>query len=638
MTRTIAGIFILLFTALQVSAQQPALFSYTVLNIPDSLKKDANAVVRLDEGVLDILSPSKYVLKVHQVVTILNSEGTEHLRHVLGFDKFYKVENVEINMFDQLGMEVRRYKKKDFDIRSAYDGVSFVTDDKLMHLTTPAPGYPCTIETKYEISTSGYIELPNWYMNSNVNSTQLFRYVIKVPSEIDIRYRSLNMVLEPQMKIDGNYKTYTWEVKNIPVKKIEANGYEPAAYLPQVEVAPNSFEYDGHKGAFKNWSDFGKWNYALYQEKTPFGAERMNAIKAMTEKCVTTYGKIDVLYTYLKKNMRYLSIQLGIGGFKPFPAKFVDEKKYGDCKALTNYMKNLLSVVGIASYPALINAGYNKYPADTRFPSDPFNHVILCVPVEKDTIWLECTSNNAKTGFLGSFTENKNALLITEKGGVLVRTPASKAENNKLITRNEVFLGADGDAIMNTVLYATGDMLNTLEAIKSTTDADEQKNILVKQLYYKEPQEMMPPIVKDSGNGYVSQLKMTYQKLYDFKAGSKIFYPSQVSQINDEELKITESREKEYIFYFPYQKADTTIYHLPKNFSIDNLPSSKELSDDLVKYKRDIIYEPSSKTLRIYTMLILKKNIIPASSYRRVAELFNSIKKEEAEKIILKSD
>ena len=114
--------------------------------------------------------------------------------------------------------------------------------------------------------------------------------------------------------------------------------------------------------------------------------------------------------------MRYVSIQLGIGGFKPSAAKFVDEKKYGDCKALTNYMKNLLSVVGIASYPALINAGYNKYPADTRFPSDPFNHVILCVPMEKDTVWLECTSNNAKAGFFGLLYRKQKCFIDYREG------------------------------------------------------------------------------------------------------------------------------------------------------------------------------------------------------------------------------
>ena len=125
MRKTIAGVFILFFTALQVLAQERGLFTFAASAIHDSLRKDANAVVRLDEGVLDILSPSKYVLKVHQVVTILNSEGAEHLSHVLGFDKFYRVENIEINVFDKLGIEVRKYKKKDFETRSAYDGVSF---------------------------------------------------------------------------------------------------------------------------------------------------------------------------------------------------------------------------------------------------------------------------------------------------------------------------------------------------------------------------------------------------------------------------------------------------------------------------------------------------------------------------------
>src|SRR6185312_13501516 len=142
-------------------------------------------------------------------------------------------------------------------------------------------------------------------------------------------------------------------------------------------------------------------------------------------------GKARFLYNYLQKNVRYVSVQLGIGGYKPFPASFVDEKKYGDCKALSNYMLTLLKTVGIPSYCAVINAGTNAEPADPDFVNDPFNHIILCVPFKNDTTWLECTSATSPFGKLGSFTENRKALLVTEDGGKLVNTPRSTMQDNQ---------------------------------------------------------------------------------------------------------------------------------------------------------------------------------------------------------------
>ena len=637
MKKLFIAIFLFSAPAAYVFSQQSNFLNYSALSIPDTLTKNANAVFRLDEGILEISSPSHYTEKVHQIVTILNSEGSEHLHHAMGFDKFSKIEDLEVTMYNSLGIENRTYKKKDFEVEAASDGISLVTDYKVMRLFTPAPSYPCTVEIKYETSHTGYVELPNWFMNINSNSTELFRYIVKVPLDLDIRYRSLNFNLQPVIQNTGKQKIYTWEAKNIPVKKIDEDSYEIARYVPQIEVAPNSFEYDGYKGDFRDWKDFGKWNYDLYEEKAAFSEKRAVEIRALVANAHTEEEKVNILYDYLKKNTRYVSIQLGIGGFKPFTAKFVDEKKYGDCKALTNYMRNLLAVNGIKSYPALINAGYNKMPADPAFPSDPFNHVILCIPSDKDTTWLECTSNDNETGFLGSFTENKNALLLTEKGGILVKTPGSRFENNKYFTRTDIFLHEEGGAETSSRFYVTGNELDMFQEIKDL-DNERQKEIFVQYLQYKQPDKFAFSPGKDSSRGYLFDLDLTYEKLYDFNAGKKYFFPQHISRFSEIALKEYKNREAEYIFKNPFDKRDTTVFHLPLGYTFENLPVSKDLNGDFAVYKRNIRFDQDSRTIEVVSSLILKNNIIPPAAYMKLADFFNEVNKAEAEKIVLKKE
>src|SRR6202012_193753 len=184
--------------------------------------------------------------------------------------------------------------------------------------------------------------------------------------------------------------------------------------------------------------------------------QRAAEVKKMTDTIKTDKEKAKFLYKYLQQNVRYVSIQLGIGGYKPFPATFVDEKKYGDCKALANYMRALLKAVNIPSYYAIIRAGTNQEPADFSFNENVFNHAIVCIPFKNDTTWLECTSNTSPFGKLGSFTENRNALLITEDGGKLVNTPRSTMQDNQFNSEVHLVLKPNGGATAELKLLGTG--------------------------------------------------------------------------------------------------------------------------------------------------------------------------------------
>lgn len=629
-------IFVLFtFVPVFAFAQHFMATTYNVADIPENLKKDADAVYRLDEAVVNVISPSKYTEQVHQVVTILNSEGAWHLQQAVWLDKFNAVDDIEVKVYDSLGRQLQKYRKKDFALQNYYDGFSLATDDKMMTLSAAAPAFPCTVEVKYTLSVSGYIELPNGYLNNGSSAIEQFRFIVKVPSNLDIRHRTVNMKLVPVISESDKQKTYTWETKNVGVHKIAAGGYNGSKHFPAVEVSPVEFEYDGYKGTFNDWKDFGAWCYALYEDKNAFNDKRAAEIKAMVKDMPDANSKIKVLYDYMKNNMRYVSIQFGIGGYRPFQAKFVDEKKYGDCKALTNYMHNLLSVAGIKSYPALINAGFANAPVTPDFPQNVFNHVILCIPGSKDTTWLECTSTKSDAGFLGSFTENKNALLLTENGGIMVATPTSDYTQNKLATKNDVFINKEGGATVKTTLNSSGDCYAMLEAV-GEQEPGKQKELFVTNLHYKEPDEFIMAETSDKADRHRINLQLVYTKLFDFKAGNKYFFPKTINTLLTDKLVENDHRKIEYLFQYPYIKTDTTAFHLPSDFKVDNLPEAKEISGETVYYKRTVQYDEKSNIIQMVTDLFLKKHIILPEQYSKTYTVLANIEKEETIKLILK--
>lgn len=180
----------------------------------------------------------------------------------------------------------------------------------------------------------------------------------------------------------------TWSAKDMPA--ITRETFSPLWHemTTYVVFGPTEFQVDEYKGNMKDWQDFGKFVYSLGAGRDELPDDVKQKIHVIADGIKNPVEKIARLYEYMQRNTRYISIQLGIGGWQPFPAKDVAAKGYGDCKALTNYMYSILKEVGIPSYYSLIRAGRNANYITEDFPSSQFNHVILSVPIQKDTIWL----------------------------------------------------------------------------------------------------------------------------------------------------------------------------------------------------------------------------------------------------------
>ncbi|HVY73828.1 MAG TPA: DUF3857 domain-containing protein, partial [Puia sp.] len=430
-----------LFTVLFSKAQ-----SYPVSAIPDSLKENADVVVRLDERISEIKSPAKVVFREHSVYTILNENALRYAEYRTFYDHFITLNYVNATLYDAQGKELQHFKKKDMRDIAAEDGYSLASDRRYREGGFSYHDYPFTVEFEEEDEADGAIfGINDWFPGAGIKiSRQDSRYDIIAPKDYQIRYRSVNADLLPAISEKGDKRTYHWELKNQPAMVEEPFAVPGTAYEPYLLVGLTDIEVQGYRGNLSTWNDFGKFYGSLQKGRDVLPGNVRAKVHELVDHLSDPKEKIAVLYDYLQKNTHYVSVQLGIGGWQTFDATYVANNKYGDCKALSNFMVSLLKEAGIKANIVAIYGGERAPDFVKDFVNDPFNHVICCVPMAKDTVWLECTSQHLPAGYLSSFTSNRYGLMILDDGGHLVHTPVYGLADNLQVRNVSAFLDETG--------------------------------------------------------------------------------------------------------------------------------------------------------------------------------------------------
>ncbi|MGV8878646.1 MAG: DUF3857 domain-containing protein [Sphingobacteriaceae bacterium] len=602
--------------------------------IPDSLKINANAVVRYAADYITIKAPGKGQIQHHSITTLFNEKAEDGAVLYIGYDKKYNsIGDAEMRVYNAEGNLVKKYRKSDLYDGAATDGFSIVTDDRFKAVKHTISSYPVTIEIIYDRVLNSMIDLPDFSIQQPEYSVQNALYVIAVNTAVGLNYKTRNFAIEPTKKIVDGLDSYTWQVKNLKAITLEEHAV-PWKVLPKISFTCNLFEFYGVPGSLSSWKSFGEWQKNLNKDVSNLSPQREMEIRKMTESFASDKEKAKYLYEYMQKNMRYVSIQLGIGGLKPFPATYVDKKKYGDCKALSNYMKALLKAVNIPSNYAIINAGDHGEPADPNFSNDPFNHVILCIPFKNDTTWLECTSNTASFGKLGLFTENRNALLITDEGGKLVNTPKSIKEDNVFESVTNIILSPEGSAEAVFYIKASGayrSLYNGLSAIKM----DDQKNYLIKSLKLKQPDVFTVNYGNDKDGVQEIKLDLTYAKFNDMAVGDKYFYRPNVFDICNFTLNADEHRKSDFYLEYPLIKTNITTIEIPAGFEATNIPANQDFKCKYGTFQSAYSYNKESNKLINNAKFEINNHVIPASQYSEMQKFIENISKSLNKKIVI---
>lgn len=605
---------------------------YSLLTVPDSIKKNASVITHYEKIDFEVEDLDHTSYKVHKIFTVLDENGKEALVFNEYISKYVSLDEAEIRVFDVLGKQTGKYKKKDMSTSAIGEGL--IEDGYVTYYYIPSGTYPVTVEFKYVKKMKGTLFVPEYQLINTGEGVIESHYTAKIPTGLNLRYKPRNTSIEPVIADYGKYKIYEWSVKNMVPVKYESESISASNQFPHVAFVMDQFSYYGKPGEFTSWKSYGKWMNNLYAGLDVLPENRQQYFKQLVKDAPDDKEKIRRIYTYMQQNFRYVSIQLGIGGFQPFSAEFTDQKKYGDCKALSNYMKAVLNIIGIKSHVAIINAGFNAEPVDSTFPTDYFDHVILCVPRPKDSIWLECTSSTAEFGVLGTFTENRNALLITDDGGFLVPTPKSQSGNNIFSAITTVQLFDDLSGKTESTFTTKGKYKEIMNGILKEKK-DGQKRLIVLYLGFKQPDDFILSQDKAAG-GHISKLEMAVAKIPDFNSGNKLFINPRIYKLWSNKLSNAEGRKLDFYFNFPLEKFDTTIFKLPEGFKPVVLPKEKKLSCAYANYSSAYHYDEKANAVFSTSALILKQHKIPAAEYAGVKKFFDEMMQDDAEKIVIK--
>ncbi len=614
----------LLLVVRAVSAQ-----GYPFSSIPDSLKHRADAVVRTEQCLYEILKPGNAVVRNKKAITLLNEKANHYRYKAIYYDKFSHVNFVRGSVYDESGKVIKVIGMANALDMSAITGGSFYSDDRMKVLYFPLYKYPYTIEYEYEIEYSSLINYPTWeFQDSPGTAVEQSGIQFIVPKDMKLRYYGENLRNKTDsVYIDDNI-IYTWQEENLPAR-ISQNYIAKTYYtLPKICTAPLDFEYGGYQGSMSSWKTFGEWVYNLNRERDKLSGSDLTKVEELKSTSSGTRDLAKKIYEYMQSKTRYVSIQIGIGGFQTAEAASVSQNGFGDCKALSNYTLSLLKAAGIKAYYTLVMAG-DEDQLNRNFVDNQFNHVILCVPLERDTVWLECTDQTLPFNYLGDFTSDRYVLLITPDGGKMTRTPGFTKNDNQLKRSGSMLINGTGtasgkiEAVYSGILYSKATSLFGLES------EDEMKRYMYSVLRYSDFTVSTVNYREEKSEKPTATFSYSIS-INDFSvpSGQRIYFNPPVTkevfmQDFPTALRITENT----------IESDSILYTLPGGYRVEYKPDNVSIESEFGSFRYNI--ETDNGKLIYKRYLEMNKGIIPVEKFPDFRNFINKIARTERERIIL---
>lgn len=276
-----------------------------------------------------------------------------------------------------------------------------------------------------------------------------FQYILLAPLHRRLYFYYPEKLLKFNVTLKGDMKEYKWNGDQIPY-------VIPEDYMPGIsEVVPYL-----HISYYNSWEDVGKWYWSLIKDQFVVNQKLREIVESITKEAKTDLDKAKSIYYWVLDNTRYIALEFGIYGYKPYNTVQILERGFGDCKDKATLLKTMLEFAGIKANIALIRT--RDLGMVTPFPPSLsiFNHAIVYLP--DFNVWLDGTAEMYSFGTIPSMDQGGFALIIDPEKPYTTTLPFTEPEDN--LTEEKIDISLDKNGVARATLSITirGNKTSTL--------------------------------------------------------------------------------------------------------------------------------------------------------------------------------
>jgi hypothetical protein len=591
---------------------------------------DVNAVVLLDDMVTTVKDNGDLIRHARIAIKILRPEGRGWADFPVSYNGDSKVNYLRGWSITNKGQE---YETKSSDVmEQSISTFEVYSDAKIKRLRVPGAEVGTVVGFEYEEQEHPYVFQDSWRFQFP-EPVERSRYQLRLASGWRFKSQWTNHAEEKPAEENGALQ---WQINDIP--RIENEPRRPP-YGGLAGAAVFTFFNDKMPTrSYRNWSDLGVWF-------TQLSAKVRDASPALTQKVqelapanLTLVQRIKALAGFAQHDVRYVAIEIGVGGYQPHPAADIFTRRYGDCKDKATVLSSMLAQIGVKSYYIIVNATRGVVTKDSPATPGGFNHAILAIalpeasysksmpalyehPTLGHLLIFDPTNEFVPFGQIPPYEQDNYGLLVGEQGGELIHMPLSPPESNGINRTAKLKLLPDG-GLQGEIeeRYAGFNAMLGREFFQHASENDRKKfieRLVANSLGNFQLDKYELVNADDIDKDLIVRFNFSAAH-YAKNAGSMLLVRPRVLGELAGPWDANKPRHYAYDFRAPFLDRDTVEISLPDGFKVDELPdpakatfpfaeyvSKTESAEGVLKYTRE--YKQTATQVSMDQMDQLKK-------------------------------
>jgi hypothetical protein len=610
---------------------------------------DTNAVVLLDDTTYRVDPDGRAVEHCRRVVKILRPQGRdEGIIHV-NFDKDTKI--LSMNVWG-IGPDGHEYAMKDKDFVDAgfpgMEGAFEFADVKFRVARAPGNDPGGVIAYEYEQRERPYVTEKTWFFQEDIPSLSQ-SFTLQLPP--GYTYGTVWAHHSPSEAANLEGRGWRWQMKDIPGIDLERVPLSPA---PESLAARMTVHYAGPGVAAADrstWKSVGEWYDPLIRDRVAATPEIAAKAQELTAGKTDFYDKTEAIGEFVQKQVRYVAIEVGIGGYQPHAASDIFHNRYGDCKDKATLLSAMLSAVGV--HAALMMVDSRRGFVDPDAPSLEGDHMIAAIEVPKGNesprlhsmvtastgrryLIFDPTSEKTVFGELEHQLQGSYGILMEGADTQVIQLPVLDPALNTIRRTASFRLDADGVLKGTVTEKRFGDVSELRREVYAKGDAKEQTEFLDHMLGRDFTAFSATDVKVENVDALNKDFTLTYSlsaERYAKAMGSLLMVRPRV--LGD--LDIDTDRKPRTVpinLDETMQATDEYSIEIPDGYSVDEIPDPVKLDLGFAAYQSDV--QVTGNTLHYKRTYTIRQITLPADRYADVQKLAGAIAADEASSAVLK--